>query len=133
MIKLVLISVVVVIAMGGVAGFVGAHWDLGWGFPLIGFAAGVNLLACWIGLVPVVWAHRWARPWLPHAVAAATGVRLLIVLSATMAAMSLAPWRPLSLAVFVAVFYVSLLVLETSWMLRLVRREPHAAGGCTST
>lgn len=133
MIKLVLISTAVVLAIGGGAGFVGTHWDLGWGIPLIAFAAGINLLACWLGLVPVVWAYRRARLWFPHAVAVATGIRLLIVLSATLAAMSFGPWRALTLAAFVAVFYFALLVVETGWTLRLVNRDPGTTSGCTST
>lgn len=133
MTKLVLISAAMVLAIGGGAGFVDSRWELGWGTPLIGFAAGINLLACWIGLIPVTWAHRRARLWLPHAVAAATGIRLLIVLSATLAAMSYGPWRAMTVAAFVAVFYFSLLVVETGWTLRLVSRNSGTASGCTST
>ncbi|HOW73180.1 MAG TPA: hypothetical protein PKY77_21495 [Phycisphaerae bacterium] len=133
MIRLVLISAAVVLAIGGGAAFVGAHWTLGWGTTLIVFAAGLNLLACWIGLVPVTWAYRRARCWLPHAVAAATGIRLLIVASVTLAAMSLGPWRAVPLAAFVAVFYFSLLVVETGWTLWLVNRDPGTTSGCAST
>ena len=91
------------------------------------YSGGTNLLAGWLSFVPVAVVRRRRRDYLPHAVLAATTIRLLLVALATFVAMSKGWYGMWALAVWVIAFYLGMLVVETGFAVRLVK-ESHAAG-----
>ena len=120
MIKLIVVSSSVVVGLAAVAwrlGFV--HRPEGVGGVLL-FCAAINLIACWLSCVPLA-VVRYRRPeYIPQAALGAMVIRLLIVVSATVAAMTFGPWQSRVLSVWMILFYLALLAVKTTFAVRVV-------------
>ncbi len=130
---LVILSLVVVGLVGGIGSAIASWRFPGWGGKVIVVAAGVNLLACWLAFLPLAAALRWARRALPQAVVSATAIRLVLVSLVGWAVCVFGYWRAEVLVIWLVVFYLSLLSVETVWAVRLVNRRTGNTDGSTKT
>ena len=96
---------------------------------MIVFAASVNLGTCWLAFVPVATTLSRRRGGGVEAILAATVIRLLLVMGTALGAGLAGVWPTKVLAVWLAVFYLLLLSVETGWAIRLANRWPEGAEG----
>jgi hypothetical protein len=96
--------------------------------------AGINLGACWLAFVPsaIVSHSRRYRSYLPQAILGGTTIRLLVVAPATMALIEWSTWPMMPLTIWMVVFYLSLLAVETVLAVRLLNRESKTMDGCAA-
>jgi len=125
---LVVLSLAVVIAVGGIGRRVVAAWVseesvAAWTGGVVVFAGLVNLLACWASFVPfAVLRAMKATNLLLEAGLLAMGIRLSLVIGVMLVATFEPPWPITILGSWISVFYVTLLAVETGWVVRLSRR-----------
>lgn len=124
---LIALSLLVVMVVGGVGAVVTAWWIPAWGGSVIAVAAGINLAACWLAFIPIAVVMRRTRAWLPQAVMGATAIRLLFASAAGWVACALGPWATNALVIWLLVFYLAMLAIETVCAVRLVTRK-HGLG-----
>lgn len=120
MIRLVLISLLAAVVVSTVALVVGPRISAGWGWELVGLCGGLNLAASWLAFVPVACVQRRRPDYLPQAVLGATVIRLLVVAFGTLGAMLAGRWPMMPLSILMVVFYLVLLVVETTLSVRLL-------------
>jgi len=84
------------------------------------FSAGINLAACWVSFVPIMIVRRKCRSYLPQAALGAMTIRLLVVAGTMLTAMTVGDWPTMALSVWMTVFYLALLVVETTVTVRLL-------------
>ncbi len=120
---LIALSLLVVMVVGGIGAVVTAWWIPAWGGSVIAAATGINLTACWLAFIPIAVVMRRSRAWLPQAVMGATGIRMLLASAAGWAACALGPWGTNALVIWLVVFYLALLAIETVCAVRLVTRK----------
>lgn len=121
MIRLMLLSLLVVVVVAGAGWWITASRWPAWAGGVVYFAAGMNLAACWLSFLPVVVVRRRRPSYVPQAALGATVIRVLAVASGTFAAIRCGWWPCWPVAVWVVIFYVSLLVVETVAVVRLAR------------
>ena len=115
-----LLSLLVVGLVGGVGSLLAGSRAAEWGGAVLYFSAGLNLAGCWLGYVPIEIARRVQADWLPQAALGATVIRLLIVASGTLLAITQEWWPLRPLSVWMIVFYLSLLAVETVVVVKLL-------------
>jgi hypothetical protein len=128
LIRLIVVSslVAALVAVGG--WWVAASRSPEWRGAVLWFSGGVNLSACWLAFVPIAWVRRKHATFAPQAALAATVIRLLVVASATMAGIRWG-WYPFwPLAVWMMTFYLSLLLVETVLVVRVMREACASEG-----
>ena len=113
MIKLLLWASALVVVIAGLAGVGITQVRPEWGGTVVFFCGGVNLAAGWLAFLPVVIVQKKKREYLPQAVLAASVIRLMVVSSATLAAITLGCWATMPLSVWMILFYMMLLAVET--------------------
>ena len=122
MIRLVAISGVVVLLIGAIGWALAARWSAEWTGSVLVFGAGLNLAACWMSFVPIVLVQRTHREYIPQAALGATVIRLLTVAAGTLAALSFGWWPMWPLSIWIVLFYLVLLIVETAVIVRLVAK-----------
>ena len=86
-------------------------------------AAGINLVAGWISFVPLALVSRsQLKEYVPQAALGAMVIRILIVAFALLGVTLWGPWDNQAVSIWMLVFYLVLLVVETIIALRWVRR-----------
>jgi hypothetical protein len=123
------LSLLVVGGIGGLGVGVTAWRIPAWGGSVIVVAAAINLAACWLAFIPIAAAMRWSKEMLPQAVMGATTIRLMLATLAGWITCAFGPWRADVLVIWLVVFYLALLMIETIWAVRLVNRKPETSRG----
>ncbi len=104
------------------------HFGIQQWFPKIGTeamypAAAINLLAGWISFVPVALVSRSRMTeYMPQAAMGAMVIRILIVAFALLGLMFWGPWDDFTISIWMLVFYLSLLIVETIVAVRAVQK-----------
>lgn len=95
--------------------------------------AGINLGACWLAFVPmVVVARRWPD-YVPQAAMGAIVIRMMIVVPATFAVFRLGFWPTMPLTLWILMFYLALLAVETMLAVQLMNREDKEMQGTSAS
>lgn len=120
MIAFLLISTLLVAALTGIGWSVTGRWRPEWGTQVLLVAAGINLAAAWVAFLPVALVRKKRFAYVPQAALAGMTLRILIAAFALLAAMRWGPWDATALSIWMLVFYLSLLAVETAFAVRLV-------------
>ncbi len=132
MIKLVFFSLLVVGGVGLAGLFITRRLVPEWSTGALLFGAGVNLGGCWVSFIPVAIADRQNKDYLPQAALAGIVVRLIVVGAAALIALNAGPWDIWPVSVWLIVFYLSLLAVETAVTVRLLGSIPEGKDGTIS-
>ncbi len=118
------VSTLVVTATLVVAGnFAIERWFPGQDTTALYVAASVNLLAGWVAFIPLALVSRSRlTEYIPQAAMGAMVIRILIVAFALLGLMAWGKWDSYTISIWTLVFYLALLVVETIFALRLVKR-----------
>ncbi|GJM27018.1 MAG: hypothetical protein DHS20C16_34330 [Phycisphaerae bacterium] len=118
------LSTLIVTATLVVAGtFAIGRWFPDQGTTEMYLAATVNLLAGWVAFIPLALVSRSRMTdYIPQAAMGAMVIRILIVAFALLAVMTWGKWDNYAVSIWMVVFYLALLVVETAIALRLVKR-----------
>ncbi len=132
MIVLLVTSLVMVVAAGSVGLLVTGGWADAVQVDTVLYCGAVNLLACWVAFMPAAVAQRRFPAYLLQAALAATVIRMLPAVVATLVAL-VRGWYPgMLLSLWMVVLYLCLLVVETAVVVRLAARRTDAADGHSS-
>ncbi len=86
-------------------------------------AASINLLAGWVAFIPLALVSRSRlTDYIPQAAMGAMVIRILIVAFALLGLMVWGKWDSYTLSIWMLVFYLALLMVETIFALRLVKQ-----------
>jgi hypothetical protein len=122
LIGLVLASSIAVATLTAIGWYITGRWFAEWGTQVLLFSATLNLGACWISFVPIALVSRSRRDYLQQAALGAMVLRMLIALFGMLAAVLWGPWDVWPLSIWMLMFYLSLLAVETTMAVRLVSR-----------
>ena len=86
-------------------------------------AAAINLVAGWVAFVPLAIVSRSRlTEYIPQAAMGAMVIRILIVAFVLLGLMQWGPWDGFVVSIWMLIFYLALLVVETAVALRLVKQ-----------
>ena len=129
---LFLLSVAVVAVVGACGWLITRRWIPDWTPAVLCYCAAVNLVGCWLSFVPIAVARRRRPDYLQQAALGGILVRMIVAGTAALLAMTLGPWASFPLSVWMIVFYLSLLAVETVATLSVARGVPHRPSQETS-
>ena len=129
MIKLVFVSSLVVVSLATVAGQLGFVNRAEWVGEGLVFCAATNLIACWLSFAPLAVVRCRCPEYIPQAALGAMVIRLLIVGSATVAAMTFGHWQIEVISIWMILFYLALLAVETTFAVRVLNSLPYSHAG----
>jgi len=122
MIAFMLASTVLVAVLSAAGWHATQRWFPSWSLTCLWYAACVNLAAGWAGFIPLVVVRRRRPDYLPQAAMGGMALRILIVGVALLAMLMFSSMDSVACSVWMLVFYLSLLALETAMAVRLVRK-----------
>lgn len=126
MIGFMLASTLLVAVLSAAGWHATQRWFPSWSLTCLWYAACVNLAASWVGFIPLV-VVRGKRPdYLPQAAMGGMALRILIVGAALLAILMFSSMNSVASSIWMLVFYLSLLALETVMAVRLVRQADSA-------
>ncbi len=94
-----------------------------WTGGVLWFAALVNLAACWLAFIPFGVARVRSSGLMFEMALAAVPIRLLLACGALLWGIWHGPWPAMPLMLWMVIFYLALLAVETGWMIRLMHAE----------
>ena len=121
---LVVLSVVVVAVVTACGWQLGIWRESPIDVGLVAFCAAVNLVACWLSFLLIVVVRRTNPDYLMQAALAGIVVRMMIAGSAAMIALSFGPWPSWPLSIWMIVFYLALLIVETMSAIKAQKLPP---------
>jgi len=123
MIALVLSTLIVTATLVVAGVFAIGRWFPDQGTTPLYIAASINLLAGWVAFTPLALVSRSRlTDYIPQAAMGAMVIRILIVAFALLGLMTWGKWDSYTISIWMLVFYLALLVVETIIALRLVKR-----------
>ncbi len=119
-----IVSTSIMTATMVLAGLWGIHrWFPDQPDSVVYVAAGVNLVAGWVSFIPLALVSRSRMTeYVPQAAMGAMVIRILIVAFVLLGLMTWGPWASQAVSIWMLVFYLALLIVETIIALRLVKQ-----------
>ena len=84
-----------------------------------------------MSFAPITVVQRKRPDYVPQAALGAMTIRILVVGAVTLGSLTYGPWPAWQLSVWMIVFYLSMLAVETPLTIRLLNAREGASSGCS--